>query len=323
VNDFETEPASCVICGETAGRPEATGRDYVYRGSTQTCTAWRCAGCGHVYLNPRPAPTAISVLYPPHYASFSGKYTEGNRLLSRMKERVMLGRIEKLLRRIPPGGRVLDIGCGDGQLLEAISRRFPHLEVHGLDWRFDETVRARLERQGIALHESRLETADLPPGHFDLVTMNQLIEHLWEPREGLALVRRILKPQGRLALATPDVDGYDRRLFAAGLWGGYYFPRHLNLFSRASLRRLLSECGFDVEESRSLVAPVVWCYSLKAAAQTRFPSRRWLGDACDVHNIPMMAAFTALDMAAVVLRVPTSNQSVVARPAAQADPIGA
>lgn len=313
MNTFDTEQTHCVICRATEGQAEASGVDYIYEGSSQISVAWRCAGCGHIYLNPRPTPNSISVLYPSNYASFSGKFTEGSWLTSRLKEYVMMRRLRKYLDDLPSGARFIDIGCGDGQLLEAVKRRSPSLEVHGLDWRFEPKVRSRLEGQGIVLHESRLETANLPASHFDLVTMNQLIEHLWQPRECLTMVSKTLTPVGRLLLATPDVDGYDRQYFNSGLWGGYYFPRHLNLFSRSLLSKLLFECGLETVESQVLVAPVVWCYSFKALAKTRFPSAKWLHQVCDVHNVALMGALTLLDLLAIVSGVRTSNQALVAR----------
>lgn len=314
LNNFDTERTCCVVCGSSEGKAEASGIDYIYEGSSQICTAWRCTGCGHIYLNPRPTTDAIGVLYPPNYASFSGKFTNGNTALSRLKEHIQMRRINKLLSRLPKGARYLDIGCGDGQLLEAVKRSFPEMEVHGLDWKFEPEVRRRLAALNIVLHESLLEDANLPASYFDLVTMNQLIEHLWDPRKCLSMVHRILSPQGRLILATPNIQGYDRRLFRTGLWGGYYFPRHLNLFDRPLLVRLLSECGLETIHSRSLVAPVIWCYSLKALMKSRFPSVHWAHRLFDVHNLPLMAVFTVMDLLAIFLEIPTSNQEIVAQP---------
>ena len=101
--------------------------------------------------------------------------------------------------------------------MRAARRKFPEIEVHGLDWKFEPEVRRQLEALNIVTHESLLEDANLPASYFDLITMNQLIEHLWDPRECLSMVRRILSHRGRLILATPNIHGYDRRLFRAGL----------------------------------------------------------------------------------------------------------
>lgn len=314
MNEFVTETTNCVICGSSDGQVEASGYDYVYRGSTQIATAWRCSGCGHVYLNPRPTSAGIAVLYPNNYASFSGKFTRGNSVLTVMKEFIMMRRITRLLNELPKNAKFLDVGCGDGQLLEAVKNRFPDMEVHGLDWRFEPDARYRLMNNGIILHESMLERAELPEASFDLITMNQLIEHLWEPRDCLLMVRRILSPSGRLYLTTPDVDGYDRKLFKQGLWGGYYFPRHINLFSKPLLHQLLADCGLEIDEFKNLVAPVVWCYSLKAWLQIRFPAYKRLYNAIDVHNLLLMAFFTMVDFGAIILGLTTSNQALVAHP---------
>lgn len=313
MKNFLTEGTQCIICGTTEGEIEASGIDYVYEGSSQPCTAICCANCGHIYLNPRPTADSVPILYPANYASFSGKFTNGNRLIASLKEYVMMRRIRRFLKDLPPGAKFLDIGSGDGQLLEAIKRQFPEIEVHGLDWRFEPNLRSRLQSLGICLHESLFESTDLAGNRFDLITMNQLIEHLWEPRECLKKVGHILSNEGRLVLTTPNVDGYDRQLFRSGLWGGYYFPRHLNLFSGKLLQVLIAECGLETIARDDLVAPIVWCYSLKAFTKARLPRLKWLHRACDTHNVPLIALATLLDLTAKLFRVPTSNQVLVAR----------
>lgn len=310
---FKTEKTACLICGEAAGQIEATGLDYIYGGSIQLSEALRCSGCGHIYLNPRPTTDSVSILYPANYASFSGKFTNKNGLIGELKQRVMLKRVHKYLADLPPGAKFLDLGCGDGQLLEAVKRRFPAIEVHGLDWQFSPDLSSHLKSLGIHLHESLLENADLTGNKFDLITMNQLIEHLWQPRECLQTIQKALAPDGLLILTTPNADGYDRKLFRSGLWGGYYFPRHLNIFDSGNLKRLIAECGFETISREDLVAPVVWCYSFKALMVVRFPAHTWLHRMCDTHNIPLLAMATTVDLAAKLFGAATSNQMLVAR----------
>ena len=313
MTSFPTEPTECILCGSTDCTVEAEGEDYVYRGSNQTVTAVRCTGCGHIYLNPRPTVDGIGVLYPETYASFSGRYTDQNGFLSRVKERVMINRFRVLLDEVPKGGAYLDLGCGDGQLLEAVKRARPDIEVHGLDWKFVPALRAKLESSGIILHESTLDDAALPERQFDLVTMNQLIEHVWNPRSCLVTVARSLSSSGKLIIATPNTDGYDRKFFRRKTWGGYYFPRHLNLFNKTSLAALAEQSGLTVIKSANLLAPVVWCYSLKAIAVLRFPRWRRLHKFCDIQNVPMLAFFAGLDAIASAAGAETSNQILITR----------
>ena len=77
--------------------------------------------------------------------------------------------------------------------------------------------------------------------------------------------------------------------------------------------RLLAECGLEIIYSRSLVAPVIWCYSLKAFVKRNFPSANWTNRFFDVNNLPLIAVFTAMDLTAILLRIPTSNQEMVAQ----------
>jgi SAM-dependent methyltransferase len=225
----------------------------------------------------------------------------------------MLNRFRAFLAEVPDGGSYLDLGCGDGQLLEAVKRVRPNIQVHGLDWKFVPSLRERLESSGIILHESTLERAALPTRHFDLITMNQLIEHVWDPRSCLSTIERSLSGSGKLLIATPNADGYDRRFFRRTSWGGYYFPRHLNLFNKSSLATLVAQSGMSVVKCENLLAPVVWCYSLKASALLRFPKSEWLHRFFDLQNVSLLAFFAGLDAIAIAAGAETSNQMLIAR----------
>lgn len=305
------EQTDCIICRSKSARTEARGRDFIYGCGEDVFSAVRCLDCGHIYLNPRPAPEAIGVIYPPAYATFSGKFSGS--AIQRVKNGVTFGRLRKIVGRLSPHMRIIDIGCGDGELLLTIREHLRHGELFGLDWKFPQNVRDRLEGHGIHLVEARMEEAELPAAHFDLVVMNQLIEHLWDPRAALASIRHALKPTGLLLLSTPNIDGYDRHLFGEGLWGGYYFPRHLNLFSEQSLRRLLQESGFEPLIHRDLVAPLVWLYSLRAWIQTRTPSLRGVEKLLEPSNLPLLFLLATLDFIASRFGETTSNQNVLAR----------
>lgn len=303
----------CGCCGSNSSTVVATGRDYIYHGVEDTFTYVRCDGCGHFYLNPRPDITELSLMYPANYGTFSNRFQGRANLLGRIKTIVNRKRLKSVVVHLPLRARVLDVGCGNGELLIALRQARPDLELFGLDWHFPVETRAALEGQDIGVIEAPLEAAELPAQPFDLIVMLQLIEHLWEPEESLRRLVRAMAKDGRLLIETPNTDGWDRQIFADGAWGGYYFPRHLNLYNFERLAGLLRKVGLDVESQRSLLAPLIWAYSLQGAAQARFGWTSPVAKLFGVKNIPLIAAFAFLDSVAIAMRVTTSNQQAIAK----------
>lgn len=66
-----------------------------------------------------------------------------------------------------------------------------------------------------------------------------------------------------MLVVTDNTASIDARLFGKRSWGGYHFPRHLNLFDARSLRRAAEKAGLEVERLGTMVTPVNWVYSLR------------------------------------------------------------
>ena len=90
--------------------------------------------------------------------------------------------------------------------------------------------------------------------------MIDVIEHLPEPAAAAREVRRLLKTGGYFYVVTPDIDSLSARLLGGRWWG--LRPAHIFYFSRATLRRLLEENGFEVVDSRSYGRIFTWQYWL-------------------------------------------------------------
>ena len=307
--DIEVEETRCAVCG---GQPEgivASGYDYEYHTSRARFSFVQCRECDHVFLNPRPTTRMAGAIYPAHYYTVSGAHRSASlSLLGRIKDRVLVRRLGHVLPTLPSGGRVLEIGAGDGSLLVALRTARPDASLYALDLRFAPERASILRSHGIECIEGLLEDAALPQD-CDLVIMNQLIEHLWDLAGGLRKIARAVKPGGRLSIATPNLEGYDRKLFGKSVWGGYHFPRHLNLFTRGSLGKLLERFGFQPAASIDLAAPLIWLATCQNLAERRGLRIRWF---LTESNLPLLAAFTAADLAMAALGRQTSNQQLVA-----------
>jgi 2-polyprenyl-3-methyl-5-hydroxy-6-metoxy-1,4-benzoquinol methylase len=270
-----------------------------------------------VYLNPRPIVRCIPRTYPENYYTRTGRHTAtSSSLVAAFKRRVIRRRMAPFRSILENQSHVLEIGSGDGSLLLDLKSRYPHLELTGIDMVFPESARIQFRNRGIRFIESRIEDVDLPSETFDLVIMNQIIEHLPDPGFVTGTLARALKPGGIISIETPNIQGYDRSLFAKSAWGGYYFPRHLHLFSRDTLARLLETHGFEGIIHTSLVAPVIWIFSLHAqlcpASETTLP--RSIFSRIFTDRSPLALAFlTLVDLAALAMGKTTSNMKMIAR----------
>jgi 2-polyprenyl-3-methyl-5-hydroxy-6-metoxy-1,4-benzoquinol methylase len=138
--------------------------------------------------------------------------------------------------------RVLDVGCATGALLETL--RAQGWETVGVEISPQEAEYARRKR-GLEVKTLPLEENGFPAGYFTAVLASHLIEHLNDPASFVREVGRILVPGGRFFVTTPNIGGFQARLFR-GRWRSAIFD-HLYLFSVKTLSALLTGAGFRVE----------------------------------------------------------------------------
>jgi 2-polyprenyl-3-methyl-5-hydroxy-6-metoxy-1,4-benzoquinol methylase len=141
--------------------------------------------------------------------------------------------------RLQPGSRVLDIGCAFGLILERL-RQDHGCEVFGIEP--SGVARDHAERKcGVTFLGQAAE--DLPglsglDGSFDLVIMSNVLENIVAPRPILEACRRVLKPEGRLYVETPNFFYYDSMN-----------PYHPYIFSKDTLVALLAQAGLDTVDA--------------------------------------------------------------------------
>jgi len=149
------------------------------------------------------------------------------------------------IKQFRTSGRLLDIGCSLGFLLNGARIDFEVKGVEPSEWA------ATLARDKFKLDVTQgfFEKMDWPENHFDVVAMIDVIEHLTDPLSCLKKVWSTLRPGGLLYLVTPDVNSLSARILGRYWWG--LRPVHLFYFSKKTMGRILSEVGFEVKAVRS------------------------------------------------------------------------
>ncbi len=117
-----------------------------------------------------------------------------------------------LLARLPPGARVLDVGCGPGTITADLAARVPQGRVTGIDAAADVLAIARDEAGRRGLANVRFQAGDayrlaFGDGTFDVVHAHQVLQHLSDPVAALTEMRRVCRPGGLVAARDGDYAG--------------------------------------------------------------------------------------------------------------------
>ncbi|MFQ5791440.1 MAG: glycosyltransferase [Acidobacteriota bacterium] len=148
---------------------------------------------------------------------------------------------------VPPGGRVLDVGCGSSRILLDLPNAVG-MDVQLRKLRF-------LRDQAPRLLVGTLTRLPFPDECFRTVICSEVIEHV--PKEDVRLAEffRVLQPGGTLVLGTPDYSSWIWRSIEqayAKVSPGGYAEEHINPYTREGLHRELEDNGFAVQELRTI-----------------------------------------------------------------------
>ena len=208
---------------------------------------YACAECGTVQQPSLPRGRALHDLYramadDAYLGEAAGRRRTAERLLDLIGAHV-------------PRGRLLDVGCGHGLLLDEARRR--GYDVLGLELSATAAAHAR-DVLGLPVREAPLEA--LTAEQFDAIVLADVLEHLDDPMAALDGCRDLLAPDGVLCVVTPDPSSLVARLAGRRWWG--FLPGHSYLLPRRTLREVLAARGLVVSADVSLVRS--------------FSARRWV-----------------------------------------------
>ena len=239
------ESIACNLCRHQSTTHWLTSVDRV---SGEGFDIVQCSRCGLRYTSPRPTADELAAYYPePAVPSRLA------RILTRILRRRLRERRARWCAAGLPPGRALEIGCGDGWMLETLRRM--GWWVVGTERSPQSAVRAR--SLGLDVRVGELAGWGFAPQSFDLVILWHALEHLHDPLGTLIEVRRRMRPTGRLVVAVPNVASWQARV-SGRRWFHLDLPRHLYHFDPQTLTAMLGRAGFHIQ-TWSFSSPTYEC----------------------------------------------------------------
>jgi 2-polyprenyl-3-methyl-5-hydroxy-6-metoxy-1,4-benzoquinol methylase len=223
--------AACSVCGS---------RRVHFAFSFQGYRLVRCAECSLLFLNPQPSDAELAAIYSATY--FLGADSpEHQAQVAQMKRSTARDYLREIWRyRGTHGGRLLEIGCGQGELL--VEAEALGYEVTGVEFAEPAADQARKRLAGGTVLCGEVENAPLEPGSFDVCVIADVIEHVRNPLYFLRTIHRLLKRDGVLFIATPSLDSWSARLMRQN-WMEFK-PEHLTYFATRTIQDTLYRTGF-------------------------------------------------------------------------------
>jgi SAM-dependent methyltransferase len=169
------------------------------------------------------------------------------------RNRLILGLARRISSTLKPCNRVLEIGCGTGNVLRALEVAFPNSSLVGLELCLEGLKHART-RSNAHLVQADIRNSPFSK-QFDLVGMFDVLEHIAEDQGTLRLIHNTLRPGGKLLLTVPAHQS---------LWS--YFDEaghHCRRYSSQDIRQKLIDAGFQVEflsQFMATIFPMVWIF---------------------------------------------------------------
>jgi len=201
----------------------------------------QCRECQTIYCSPRPTPELLNIYYNAYAAP--KMWTE--LLVSTDMERKAIQyepRIRILIQSIkehnPAAATALDLGAGSGAFTLSLSKLWTGKDVIALD--ISEDCIQKCKSLGLKTHLGPIET--VTSDSIDVIFMNDLIEHVFDPFLLLKECKRVLRPNGLVYIATPNGEGFDFKIMK-GSTVNITPPEHLQYFNPVSLVKLLQRVG--------------------------------------------------------------------------------
>jgi len=209
---------------------------------------YKCGNCELVFVYPQPTQEFLQEKIYSHKSGYQSNRARQDLSLDKERKRVKI--IFDYFQSVKSDGKILDVGCGNGQMLYWAKER----GLKGAGVELNKRTADRAKEYGFEVYNGFLKDAPFQKNSFDFVFLGEIIEHVNEPRELIKESAKFLKTNGLIGITTPNIDcAWSKTTFwfykKFGIpWSSVTPPYHLFQFSPTNLDRLMKEEGFKFLE---------------------------------------------------------------------------
>lgn len=269
---YDLELINCPLCHSASYSIYIKNAKELYNNLDEYFNVCRCNQCEHFFTNPRPTIKSIAYFYPDNAGYYNpSTYIEPKGFQYRVYKQILnvlygyqlqtdvstvvaysvyfFKQRQIKVSHLPEfieDGKLLDIGCSYGNYLKKMQTLgWKHL--YGTEINENAVTYACEKLHLNNVQKSFFEESDFSRDFFDVVNMNMVLEHVFNPNITMQKVNKILKPNGQLMISVPDISGFESRFYKQYFYG-LQVPEHLHHFSPKTITELLEKHGFIVEK---------------------------------------------------------------------------
>jgi 2-polyprenyl-3-methyl-5-hydroxy-6-metoxy-1,4-benzoquinol methylase len=264
---MDNDKINCRVCGSDERRYLCSTHNS--QSATAEIRHYRCLNCGSVFVGNDISNEELGVAYgsldePTYYDAI-----ESTNVIK------LQSIAETFKSKFPATARIIDIGCGDGTFIR-ILKEAGFTDVWGQE----------IPGHGEAAREyangvyEDYDQSTIPPQHFDVVTMIDVMEHVPSPLDTLRRTNAVLRPGGTLYFHSPRVSMLDRAMHALGgrvlpIWqNSRTSVFHLQNYSDQGINKMLKTAGFSptlIEARNELTWPMAFYVKVYLVKPLRLP----------------------------------------------------
>ena len=244
--EFDKKIDKCIICNSHDIK--------IHKIDFRKINISKCNDCDFQFMNPQYTDDYLTEYYSSYTTAENFNYVQESLLYGHT---FYFSLIEKYVNP----GKLLDIGCGNGHLLNAAMKRGWSGQGYDVD---KESTEITSNRLGVSIYCGDFFSNQFD-NNYDLITMHQVLEHLKDPNKYLEKISSLIKTDGHIFIAVPNIKSLSSKIKHSferlGLRrkniGKYYDTNHHVLyFEPKTLKKLLEKHGFKIIFQRN-------CHSAK------------------------------------------------------------